>query len=50
MNGLRRMLALSAPVRLYIPAVGLQLFKFTLSDQSLKPTRQDRRGIWDLNE
>ena len=28
----------------------IQLFQFTLSDQSLKPTRQDRRGIWDLNE
>ena len=31
--------------------VKIQLFQFTLSpDQSLKPTRQDRRGIWDLNE
>ena len=30
--------------------VYIQLFQFTLSDQSLKPTRQDRRGIWDLNE
>ena len=28
----------------------IQQFQFTLSDQSLKPTRQDRRGIWDLNE
>ena len=28
----------------------IQLFQFTLSDQSLKPTRQDRRGIWDLNK
>ena len=28
----------------------IQLFQFTLSDQSLEPTRQDRRGIWDLNE
>ena len=28
----------------------IQLFQFTLSDQSLKPTRQDQRGIWDLNE
>ena len=32
------------------PDVYIQLFQFTLSDQSLKPTRQDRRGIWDLNE
>ena len=30
--------------------MNIQLFQFTLSDQSLKPTRQDRRGIWDLNE
>ena len=30
--------------------LNIQLFQFTLSDQSLKPTRQDRRGIWDLNE
>ena len=28
----------------------IQQFQFTLSDQSFKPTRQDRRGIWDLNE
>ena len=28
----------------------IQLFQFMLSDQSLKPTRQDRRGIWDLNQ
>ena len=30
--------------------LSINLFQFTLSDQSLKPTRQDRRGIWDLNE
>ena len=28
----------------------IQLFQFRLSDQSLKPTRQDRRGICDPNE
>jgi len=26
------------------------LFQFALSDQNLKPTRQDRKGIWDFNE
>ena len=31
-------------------AVTIQLFQLTLLDQSLKPTRQDRRGIWDLNK
>ena len=30
--------------------ISIQLFQFTLSDQSLKPTRQDWRGIWDVNE
>ena len=32
-----------------VTPVHIQLFQFTLSDQSLKPIWQDQSGIWDLN-
>ena len=41
-------LAMNMVWGLYV--VTIQLFQLTLSDQSLKPTRQDRRGMWDLNK